>query len=305
MRKGFIIVVLAITFATVGFASRNTSAGQSVADRFEKYKEVAKEKAKEKGRELFDREKQAKEGLKEVAHEVVNKAIDHYIPRGDNRPAKAVGDAAFNKDPWYKAFVRVFLTPSEIGQEPTFTDAQQTVTDKPVVPAGPFDGMQTTYVKSQPVVPANPSNENASSPKSAPQQASATPDGREGGGIVGPQHDVNTNSAPPSSAGSNNNSASASNGSSNQGNAGTGTPQAMPQPPMEKVGENHWVVVDPNKQNAPSAQQSAPAPAPAPAPSRAPDRGPGRDSMPSHEIFHDHDKPDHNTPGGRDVSGIS
>jgi hypothetical protein len=267
MRKGFIIVVLAITFATVGFASRNTTTGQTVADRFEKYKEVAKEKAKEKGREFFDREKKAKDAAKDAAHEVVNKVIDHFIPGGDNRPAKAVGDAAFNKDPWYKAFFRVFLTPSEIGQEPTFTDPQQTVTDKPVVPAGPFDGTPTEYVKPQPVVPANPSNQNASSPRAAQQN------GHESGGIFGSQHEGNTNSQPSAPAG---NEASASNNAStNQGNSKT---------IMLEAGKTTWAQADPNKVvtvNSPettssggsSSSQAAPAqsaPAPAATPSPAP-----------------------------------
>jgi hypothetical protein len=62
-----------------------------------------------------------------------------------------------------------------------------------------------------------------------------------------------------------------------------------------------------NPAPAPAAAPTA-SPAPAPAP-RAPDRpGPSGHDGPmggAKEIFHDHDKPDHNTPGGRDVSKIS
>lgn len=249
MRKGFIIVVLAITSATVGFASRNTSAGQSVAGRFEKYKGEVKEKAKEKTREFLDREKKAKEAAKEVAHEIVNKAIDHYIPGGDNHPAKAVGDAAFNKDPWYKAFFRVFLTPSEIGPEPTFTDPQQTVTDTPVVPANPSNDTAgtTTHVQSTPVVPVGPSNENASSPTAS---GTATPGGREGGGS---QRDFKASNSDPASfapsKGGNGNDASASNNASgNQANPGTA--QSQSKPIMLEAGKTTWAQADPNKEIA-------------------------------------------------------
>jgi hypothetical protein len=61
-------------------------------------------------------------------------------------------------------------------------------------------------------------------------------------------------------------------------------------------------------ESAPAQAAPAAAPAAQPTPAREPDRGaPGGRSDPmggAHEIGGGHDKPDHNTPGGRDVSNI-
>jgi hypothetical protein len=247
MRKGFIILVMAITFVSLGFSARNTSAGQSIADRFDKFKDVAKEKAKEKGRELFDREKQAKDNLRDAASEAVRKLIDRYMPGGDNKPAEAVADSVIHKEPWYKAFFHVFFTASETG-ESNFTDPQQTVTETPVVPANPSNDTPgtITHVQSTPVVPVGPSNENASSPKAA--------GGHEGGGLVGSQHDLSTaksdptSSAPSGPGGGNGNDASASNNASgSQDSAAMSQAKSQPQQWL-KAGETTWAQAEPNKE---------------------------------------------------------
>jgi hypothetical protein len=90
-----------------------------------------------------------------------------------------------------------------------------------------------------------------------------------------------------------------------------GQPAFQPQQPLVMAGEGHFVP-DPQIQ---TPQKSLPAASPAQVaapiqavPSRSNDHigpvheGPASDA---HEIFHDHDKSDHNTPGGRDVSGVS
>jgi hypothetical protein len=267
MRKGFIIVVMAITFVSVGFSARSTSVGQGVADRFDKFKDVAKEKAKEKGRELFDREKQAKDKFKDAASEAVGKLIDRYMPGGDREPAKVVANSVIHKEPWYKAFLNVFFTPSETG-ESDFTDPQQTVTETPIVPANPSNDTPgtITHVQSAPVVPASSSDENASSPKAAAQPA---PGGHDGG--FGYQHDLSDSklgspaSVPSGTSGKQGNPSSASNDAS--GNSWKAAPEKS-EPQMLEAGKTTWAQAEPNKQitvNPPETTGSSSSPASVPA----------------------------------------
>jgi hypothetical protein len=117
--------------------------------------------------EIVEKEKdktseRAKEMMKKAADKIVDELIDHYIPGGDNHAAKEVAHSVIKHDPWWKAAIVATLTPSVTG-ESQFTDPLQIINNPPVVPANPSNenALTTQHVESQPVVPASTANSNA------------------------------------------------------------------------------------------------------------------------------------------------
>ncbi len=263
MRKLMVLATVALALSA-GLAASKTDTGKTIESRFGKIVGQAKEKAKEKGREYLDAGKKAKEAAKDLISEVADKVIDHFVPGGDNRPTKAIAHSAIQRDSWWKAFLKATFTPSATG-ESQFTDPQQVVTDQPIVPANPSNdnAITTQHVSSTPVVPANASNENAAV--------------SERGGILHPEHDQTSTTTEPAAS------------AAEHTDAGAGAPQPPAQTIQLRAGENTWVQGNTNPNINPNPElthgvSSAPAPspvAPAPTPAATPQPAPAPQPAPT------------------------
>ncbi len=272
-----------------------------------------------------------KDSFKDAVKEFGDKAIDRLIPGGDNHVAHHIWDDTMAGHP-VRATVRAIFEPSEISPKqgqpgipltiiksgPDVVPAnlsndtaitREHVTDTPAMSATTSNQNATTpvvvprkndldnfldddefedtprqTVSNRPVVPASPSNANAPSasakPDRAPHNDPSTPERTEPLTSHEPQQTLSS---------------------------GQQKMEPAQQMDMVRTSEGHY-------QTVPHESQPAPAATPAPAPSssaprsRTPDRGPGGRSDPmggAREINRGVDKPDHNTPSGRDVSGVS